>query len=304
MNRQTFEERHSRFGGFTLLELLVAVAIIGLLAGLILPAVQKVRAAADRVRCQNNLRQIGLALHNYHGAHSAFPPGVSGEDPREAMPFVAWCTRVLPWLEQEALWNEAAAAFAADRNFLHDPPHTGLSNPVRAFQCPSDGRVQQAHTIGRTGKLYASTSYLGVNGYNAHRNDGILFLDSHVTLSEITDGTSNTIAVGERPPNPSFLFGWWYAGWGQGKNGEGDMVLGVRTINNGSYGAGCPDGPYNFQPGSFASQCDAFHFWSPHAGGANSMFVDGSVRFLRYSANPVMPALASRAGGEADAVPD
>jgi prepilin-type processing-associated H-X9-DG protein len=81
------------------------------------------------------------------------------------------------------------------------------------------------------------------------------------------------------------------------------MLLGVRTINNGTYGEGCPDGPFDFQPGSFGNQCDAFHFWSPHSGGANFLLCDGSVRFLKYSANRIIPALASRAGGEAVQVP-
>ena len=82
------------------------------------------------------------------------------------------------------------------------------------------------------------------------------------------------------------------------------MILGVRTLNNSIYGPNCPVGPYAFKPGKLDNQCDAFHFWSPHAGGANFLLCDGSVRFLQYSANSIMPALASRGGGEAESIPD
>jgi prepilin-type N-terminal cleavage/methylation domain-containing protein/prepilin-type processing-associated H-X9-DG protein len=288
---------------FTLLELLVVVALIGMLIGLTLSAIQKVRAAAARTQCQNNLKQIGLALHHYHDTTSQFPPGVSGERSGEPMPFVSWCARLLPYLEEEALWRQVASAFQSDKNFLHDPPHTGLHTAVRQLICPSDARIRRAQPVGTSLQSRAFTSYLGVNGYNAFRQDGVFFVDSRTRLGDITDGASNTLAVGERPPSKDLILGWWYAGWGQDKDGEGDMLLGVRTRNNTSYGKGCPDGPYEFKEGKFDDQCDAFHFWSPHSGGANFGLADGSVRFLRYSANAIMPALASRAGGEAESVP-
>lgn len=288
---------------FTLMELLVSIGLIGLLTGLVLAGVQKVRAAAARAHCQNNLKQIGLALYQYHGTAGQFPPGVSGDRPTEPRPFVSWCARLLPYLDQDALWKSTEAAFRQDRDFLHDPPHTGLSTPVPAFSCPSDGRVRQAQLAGREQVPRAFTSYLGVNGYSASYNDGVLYLDSRTTLSDIMDGTSNTLAVGERPPSRDLILGWWYAGWGQDKDGEGDMLLGVRTRNRSEYGRGCPGGPFDFQAGSVDNQCDAFHFWSPHSGGANFLLADGSVRFLAYSANDLLPALASRAGREGVAVP-
>lgn len=147
------------------------------------------------------------------------------------------------------------------------------------------------------------TSYLGVAGLNTGRADGSLFLDSNLRLNDITDGTSSTLLVGERPPSTDFRYGWWYAGWGQNKDGEGDGVLGVRTFCR-EVSSGCPEGPYHFTAGRFDNQCDAFHFWSPHPGGANFAFADGSVRFLRYSADPIMPALPTRAGGETVELPD
>ena len=292
---------HSR--AFTLVEVVIVVALIALLAGLTMSAVQKARLSAARVDCQNNLRQIGLALHSYHDGTGHLPAGVRGDRPSEPLPFSSWCVSILPYLEQEVLWGEIIAAFASDKDFLHSPPHVHVKTPIRRFACPLDERVRTARPTGSDHKVRAFTSFLGVEGANAFRHDGVFFLDSQTRLEDIYDGTSHTLAVGERPPSADLVLGWWYAGWGQDKDGEGDMLLGTRTRNHSEYGRGCPAGPYDFQPGKFDNQCDAFHFWSPHSGGANFLLCDGSVRFLPYSANPILPALASRAGGEAAAVP-
>lgn len=283
----------------SLLEVLVVVALMAVLAGLLLGGIQKVRTSAERTRCQNQLKQLGLALHLYHEGFDRFPPGTMTDRTGEPMPYLSWCARLLPYLDHEPLWREVQAAFRRDRNFLNEPAHPHLGTLVLAFNCPSDERVRTAHALGPNGVRRAFTSYLGVNGRNANERDGTLFADSRVRLADILDGTSNTLAVGERPPSADLIFGWWYAGWGQDHDGEADMLLGVRSYNTGVGARGCPPGPYEFQPGRFDNQCDAFHFWSPHPGGANFVFCDGSVRFLRYSANPTMPALATRAGGEA-----
>ena len=111
----------------------------------------------------------------------------------------------------------------------------------------------------------------------------------------------------ERPPSADFQFGWWYAGTGQRFTGSADVVLGVREPNLQPVTVGSPCGPgsYPFAPArGFDDPCGMFHFWSPHPGGANFLFADGSVRFLKYSADPILPALATRAGNEAVAVPD
>jgi prepilin-type processing-associated H-X9-DG protein len=112
--------------------------------------------------------------------------------------------------------------------------------------------------------------------------------------------------AGERPPSADFWYGWWYAGFGQAGTGSGDMLLGVRERNRGGYiyTYFCAPGPYSFSPGRFDNQCDLFHFWSPHPGGAHFLFGDGSARFLGYAADPILPALATRAGGEVAALPD
>ncbi|MCI0464385.1 MAG: DUF1559 domain-containing protein [Gemmataceae bacterium] len=288
-----------RRGGLTLIEVLVVIAIVGVLIGLVIPAVQRVRDAAARTQCSNNLRQIGLALHQYHQAHGSLPPGVSYRDGADPHPFMSWNARLLPYLEQNALWEQSLQAYAQDPVFLHNPPHTGSATVVPVYGCPSDGRTLAV------GDKYprAFTAYLGVEGTGPGKGDGLLFLDSRVRFANITDGTSTTLLVGERPPSEDQVFGWWYAGEGQEKDGSCDMVLNVREVVRSPYGPGCPFGPYNFKPGRVSNQCDAFHFWSLHINGAHFLFADGSVRFLSYSADPLFPALASRSGGEATSVP-
>ena len=285
---------------FTLIELVVCLAVVGLLAGLTAAGVQRARATADRARCQNQLRQISLALHQYHQAHRALPPGTSG--PHSDTPFAAWPARVLPFLEREAVWHETVAAFKAEKDFLK-PPHKWLSEPMPPFACASDHRTREAFTV-PSGARRGLTSYLGVEGVNAFRRDGVLYLGSETRLSDITDGASNTLMVGERPPSANGVLGWWYAGWGMEQTGSGDAVLGARAKNLGNYAAGCDTGPYHFRRGALEDPCSAFSFWSLHAGGANFALADGSVRFLRYDADPLLPALATRAGGEAETLPE
>ncbi len=293
--------------GFTLVELLVVIAIIAILVGLLLPAVQKVREAAARTKCQNNLKQLGLALHNYHDANQSLPPGLSVRADNGRFPYLGWTARLLPFVEQDPLWGQAQAAFASDPdplNFYGHPDHFPvLGTVVAAFTCPSDPGAATQADKGLVRVTF--TSYLGVGGTDFATRDGVLFLDSAVRLTHISDGTSQTLAVGERPPSADRSFGWWYRGWGQNKDGSAEMLLGVREQNalTARYPT-CPPGPYHFAPGKFDDQCAMFHFWSPHSGGANFLFADGSVHFLNYSADAVLPALATRAGGEAVTIPD
>jgi prepilin-type N-terminal cleavage/methylation domain-containing protein/prepilin-type processing-associated H-X9-DG protein len=290
--------------GLTLVELLVCVAIIAILIGLTLAAVQRSRAAAARTVCADRLRQLGLALHNYHQTNGVFPPGVSSGSAQYPYPFLGWEARLLPFLEQEALWQQTEHAFRLDPVFWNVPPHTGFITALPAFLCPADPRAGPAPPVGSDGLRRAVTSYLGVEGTNAGVVDGVLYLDSHCHLTDITDGASNTLLIGERPPNASLSLGWWYGGWGQRKNGDGEMLLGTRSRNYAGEGPGCPEGPYHFTPGRFNDPCAAFHFWSPHPGGAYFAFADGSVHFLSYNADPIMPALGTRAGGEVATLPD
>jgi prepilin-type N-terminal cleavage/methylation domain-containing protein/prepilin-type processing-associated H-X9-DG protein len=284
--------------GFTLVELLVVIAIIAVLIGILLPAVQKVREAAARTKCLNNLKQLGLALHAYHDASGSLPPGLSVHADRQKYPYLGWPARLLPYIEHANLWARIEDAFATDPDpfsFWGHQPHTELiATPVVLWTCPSDGRLPGPNKGGS--HLLAHTSYLGVHGVNQLRRDGTLFLDSRTQLREITDGTSLTLLVGERPPSSDFTLGWWYRGWGQNQEGSAEMLLGAREENTSR--PSCPPGPYHFGPGRIDELCDAFHFWSLHPGGAHFLFADGSVKFLTYSVDPILPALSTRAGGE------
>lgn len=290
-----------RRDGFTLVELLIAVGAATALTGLVLSAVQKVRSAAARAECANNLRQIGLALHHHHDVNRHFPPAILRAR-NDDYPYMTWLTRVLPYLEQGALWDEARAEYARDPLFWHAPRHAPASRPVPVFICPADGRGQ---AVARGGFLVAFTHYLGVSGARQVPDDGILIPGAFVRLADVTDGTSHTIAVGERPPSPDGRWGWWYAGVGQELTGSADMVLSAITYRVTSRTPTCPRGPYRFGPGSAENICDIFHFWSRHPGGANFLMADGAVKFVGYTVEPdLLPALATRNGGETVTTPD
>jgi prepilin-type processing-associated H-X9-DG protein len=285
----------------TLIEVIVVLAILAILIGLTLSAVQQARAAAARTQCANNLRQIALGLSNYHAAQSQLPSGMQN-NVDSAQPYLSWLARILPYVEQDAVWRQTLDAYQADNNFTNDPPHP-FATVIRLYGCPADARVQ---TVGLArGKLHAAfTSYLGVGGTRTFKGDGTLFTNSTVRLTDITDGTSTTLLVGERPPSRDLWYGWWYAGHGVSGTGMGDMVLGVREMSPpaDAYVPNC-GGPAHFGPGRIDNMCDTFHFWSLHSGGANFAFADGSVSFLAYSADPLLPALATRAGGEVAELP-
>ena len=252
----------------TLIELLVVIAIIGVLLGLTLAAVHMVRARAAMAGCANNLRQIGLALHQYHDVHKAFPPGCRG--PGGPQPFMSWMTRLLPHLEQDALWQQSLRAYEQE-TFFEKPPHLPILGRIMPqFLCPAENRTVfeiPSLTVGLT-------SYQGVSGRSESVFDGVLYLDSAVRLGDVTDGASLTLAVGERPPSRDGHFGWWYAGQGQEESGTADLFLGVRERNH--YYPACPSQPNHFVPGT-DSDCDAFHYWSRHSGGAHFLFCDGQA---------------------------
>lgn len=298
--------------GASLVEVLVVLATIGTLLALLLPAVQKVRSAAARIRCASQLRQVGLAMHMFHDAHGAFPPGVThphlppplppeyGPD-TDPFPLLNWQARLLPWLEQGALWAKIREAYATDRFEIRSRTHTAQFARVPLLECPADSPRTVTHFP--HGQVPGSTSYIGVSGLNDYRKDGVLFLDSGVRLLAITDGASHTLMIGERPPTPDLSHGQWYGGWGSW--GAPNAYLGVREtrvfrINQTDCGAG----PSHFQRGELSDPCSAFHFWSLHPGGGHFLAADGSVRFLSYAAAPLLPALASRAGGEVAVWPD
>jgi prepilin-type N-terminal cleavage/methylation domain-containing protein/prepilin-type processing-associated H-X9-DG protein len=338
--------------GFTLIELLVVIAIISILVGLLLPAVQRVREAANRTKCANNLHQIGLGLHHYSDVHGWLPQGTNNKF--SIYWHWSWMAKILPFIEQENLFNRAYT-FASDQSYpvvwyLPRPNGTpgyanyspwggypfGLEdvlgqNPaiavvVPTYVCPSDfaPKIMQENLTATAVLIQATTDYQGVSGTNYLTNDGVLGSYHAIRISDITDGSSNTLMVGERSNTKELHYGAFFSGCGQfgyglpegdEQRGSADVVLGVREINSQHNGYSdvdrCPPGPYHFQPpnqirdanGEINGECDAFHFWSYHLGGANFLYADGSVHFLAYAADAVLPAMGTREGHEVFEMP-
>jgi prepilin-type N-terminal cleavage/methylation domain-containing protein len=298
----------SRRGGFTLIELLVVIAIIAILIGLLLPAVQKVREAAARIQCTNNLKQQGLALHAYHDANQALPNGNSPYT--SAYPYEgswSWMAQILPYVEQDNAYRQAKAfASSGGSNWY------AWYNPVcplkqKMFTCPADSRGQQVYVGAPSGIAdQALTTYLGNAGTTSSSFNGVLYQNSKVRLTDISDGTTNTLLVGERPPNSNLEFGWWLAAYGYDGRGNGDCVMTSNDLAIANYfiaNYGCTSGAVaaqkiGMQPGNANVGCDAAHYWSYHPGGCLFLMGDGSARLVSYSNNNIIAALSTRAGGE------
>lgn len=293
---------------WSLVETLVVIGVLGVLVGLLLPAVQQVRAAAARAKCLNQLKQIGHALHNYDASHGRLPPKshkrYPAADPDAAL---GWMALILAEMGHADLYEAAAQACRTDPNPTHNPPHTVMGKTVVDYVCPSDGR--NTPMMDRWGRTAGFSSYLGVAGAQqpeGKRSRVGIFGDSPgCRLSDVADGTSQTLMVGERPPPDSLQAGWWYPLF----LGDGIGLIGPNNyLRFGKYylweDPDCDSASHHFGPGRLDNPCDRYHFWSLHPSGANWLYADGSARFLAYSANPLMPALATRDGGEAVTIPD
>lgn len=285
--------------GFSLVEVLVVIGVTGLMLGLLLPAVQQARAAATRTACANNLKQIGLACHGYHDSHKGLPRAQGLITSGSAKYLVPWEVLLLPELGQDALWQQTHAAFGSAPVGYLNPPHLGLTAVIKTYTCAADARLAAPITDDR-GYTAAYGSFVGVSG--ATGGDGCLILARDVRLGDITDGTGQTLLVGERPPPGRLLAGSWYThdladpSWMLDEYSMGGR-RGTMPVSWSSDVGRCR-GPFRFGPGRVENPCDCNHFWSLHTGGANFLLADGSVRFIGYSASSVLPALATRAGGE------
>ncbi|QJW98371.1 DUF1559 domain-containing protein [Frigoriglobus tundricola] len=298
MTRSRPTTRHT---AFTLIELLVVIAIIAVLIGLLLPAVQKVREAAARMKCANNLKQIGLALHNYHDANGTLPYGAYYPQSLQGFGFSTWQLPLLPYLEQQPLWDQCLAWSQANpgRPAYLDNTFPAYGPVVQTYACPSNTRPATVSSFAVTASLSSYQGCAGTYTYNpnaqhVNSSDGVLYGNSRVRLTDITDGTSSTAAVGERPATGNLQIGWALLPW------LPDGILGSRDVG---FAGICSDLPTNVGlrpqrvPGDTA-YLDAAHFWSSHPGGANFVYADGSVHFLPYAADDILPALCTRAGGE------
>jgi prepilin-type N-terminal cleavage/methylation domain-containing protein/prepilin-type processing-associated H-X9-DG protein len=302
---------------FTLIELLVVIAVIGTLIGLLLPAVQKVREAASRITCQNNLKQIGLALHNYHDAHQSFPPGYQAlasfsDGATDTAPGWGWGAFILPYIEQDNVYRQLNLGQSVQNS-------PAIQTMIKAYVCPSDITPGASFPLpdgfGNAICLAAPTSYAACCGSDASETTGltglgVFYRNSRIRIADISDGTSDTILIGEKAwSNANGIWGGAIPG-GVIMRGENNpcqpdipgawfpastLVLSHAHLNNALVD---PDGSAGMDD-----------FGSRHLGGSNFVFVDGSVHFLRsiptdnsdgsYTADGlIFQALATRSTGE------
>ncbi len=294
--------------GFTLIELLVVIAIIAVLVALLLPAVQQAREAARRSQCQNQLKQMGIALNSYHESLKCLPPGSL----RTAGTGNAWgfSLFLLPYLERTAAYEtvnfnttQTCCTWIKAMQAMTPKSPEPQSMPMPFYYCPSDPNSNRSLMSGPTGPspgsgdcgLLYPGNYLGSSGTiglstmsacfstgsGTLNGNGVLYTDSRVRISDITDGTSNTFAVGERGLPQDLGWGWILCG-----GTECEQYLSAKTgiIN-----------PVSMT----GTDLNVMSFWSWHPGGAYFLFADGSVHFISQSISfQTYQALSTRNGEE------
>ena len=312
--------------GFTLIELLVVIAIIAILVALLLPAVQQAREAARRSSCKNNLKQIGLALHNYHDTHSVFPPGYVQQyfDPFGGSPLPshwAWQAYILSQVEEAGLSDRLNIENVTLPTAISNDLNT-LSQTIDTFRCPSDSAPNSNSRSTLNDDSYApqslaTSNYVANNGSHgtttlifqptSTTSNGMFCRNSKVKMRDITDGTSNTIMVGERSwelNNPGgskrqcdagVVFGVGDDSFGASGETRAGFAIGTVSLNSRGQGlvAGVDPSTQVFGGSGDATDSDhcSFGFSSPHQGGVQFLLGDGAVRFISENISHVPNAV-------------
>lgn len=278
--------------GFTLVELLVVIAIIGVLIALLLPAVQQAREAARRMSCTNQLKQLGLALHNYHDTHGAFPYGSWG-----AASYVGWHVSILPFLEQQALYDQ----FDTTKAYNVSPNDVLRETRVDAYMCPSavremseaESEFYTMHYLGVMGPVGTNPQTSGIEyphnsgsgSYGGFALSGMWAHGEVRRIRDVTDGTSNTLFVAEKswsfPNGSDSKFREWTRG---GRKNE--FMIPCKNIE------------FSINSNE-VSRFNSISFGSNHPGGCMFTQGDASVRFLSETIDyNTYLSMASMNGGE------
>jgi prepilin-type N-terminal cleavage/methylation domain-containing protein/prepilin-type processing-associated H-X9-DG protein len=319
--------------GFTLIELLVVIAIIAVLIALLLPAVQQAREAARRIQCRNNLKQIGLALHNYESTHCLWPEQSGAPQPGSLynMPFSSWMTSILPYFDQANLYQ----GYNWSRDWLDPVNQTAVMASLSVYNCPSapvrpgfeytvlvtySDAVTTTPTLGSRSFYYgATTDYTNVGGIGTNLNNSLprpvanptssgILMSTAVSLAAVTDGLSNTILVTECAGRPNLYQrgrlipdGTTPKTW-SGSSTRPFPVGGVWASHNkgflidGAQSNGYTNTTPGVAPANYSNDNEVYAF---HPGGAHALMADGSVRMVAESMSlQVLCGMATRAGGE------